>query len=219
MIGVSRYFSPRIVWLLIGLAVGSATLPAQSIVDQLAREICTCLEAGPLIYPRVQVSRCVDSVLDAHPRRIRNELQLSVGNADHRRRLEDLLVDPLTSDCTVIRDLPESPPAAAPRYSDLQLLQAPPRGGRKQPAADSGTQVVREGARKSTVVARLVQITANEWIVRTPEGQNLQLLVSASEPVPPRPAYDSVFRFEYQLDWHATPERVVRRLTGVKSLK
>ena len=219
MIDVSMYPDPRNVWLLIGLAFGTATLTGQSLVDQLAREICTCLEAGPLIYPRVQVSRCVDSVLEAHPRRIRNELQLSVGNADHRRRLEDLLVDPLTFDCSVIRELPEAPPAAAPRYSDLQLMQAPPRIAGKLPAADSDARVVREAARTRTVVARLVQVTEKAWIVRTAEGETLHLLASPSEPIPYRPAYDVDLRFAYELDWHATPERVVRRLTGVKSLK
>ena len=203
---------------LLAAVAGGIHLPAQSIVDQLAREICNCLEAGPLIYPRVQADRCLETVLDAHPRQIRSELQLSVRNADDRRRLEDLLVDPLTSDCAVIRELPEAAPPTAPRYSDLLLMQAPPQIADKRPVADAARKTVRESGDVRSVVARLVDVVDTEWVIETRDGQTMHLRIEPAQSTSNRPPRDAYRRFTYQLDWHSAPLRVVRRLTGVKSI-
>ena len=218
MIIRSDHPAPRAVCLLLVLAIGSAGLGSQAIVDQLAREICNCLEAAPLIYPRVQADRCVENVLEAHPRQIRSELQLSVRNAEDRQQLEDLLLDPLTSDCAVLRELPQTQPPAPPRYSDLQLMQSPDRVAEKDPAADTSERVIREASRQRTVVGRLVEASAVEWTVVTPDSTRITLQVPPDFPGTPPASREAYYRFAYELDWHGAPRRVLRKLEGVKSL-
>lgn len=216
--GVAGLIHTRSLWLLLALAAGGPRLDGQSIVEVLAGEICRCLENGPLIYPRVQVKQCVDATLEAHPRRIRNELQLSVRNADDRRQLEDLILDPLITDCSLLRELPPAPPTTAPRYSDLELVGAPTRSATKHPPPDGASRVVRSTGGSQSVVARLVDANADRWMLETSGGESVEVRLPATSPTIVRPSPNAYHRFYFELDWRGSPERVTRRLTGVKSL-
>ncbi|THH35562.1 hypothetical protein [Neolewinella litorea] len=103
----------------------SLPLSAQSLLRQLADEVCSCMTTGEIVYPRLQAGRCIEDVAKAHPRRIQDELQLSVLLASDRRRLGELLVDPLAEHCTALLELGE-PEATEPelKYSDFPLARA-----------------------------------------------------------------------------------------------
>ena len=136
----------RLFFLALLMLIASRHAVAQPLLDTLAARVCDCMAAAPeIVYPRMQASRCVLSISTAYAGRIRSELQLSGSTSRDRRRLSELLVDPLTRNCPLLQQL--GPGIVEPElsYSDRELLeQQAPTSTAKRPAADPPKQLTRE---------------------------------------------------------------------------
>ena len=154
----------------------AAPLGAQALLDTLAVKVCDCMDAAPeLVYPRLQASRCVTRVSTTYAGRIRSELQLSTRSASDRERLGELLVDPLTAGCPLLRRLAPGLHQAELHYSDRSLLQkvALPEGSKRPPASPAAA-TAREAPdllRRSGTLAQL------------PNGEQLRLLLDSGDVV------------------------------------
>lgn len=193
-------------------------LPAQSLVDQLAREVCSCLTAEELVYPRVQADRCMETVLDAHPRRIRAELQLSVRKPEDRLQLEDLLFDPLDRNCPVIRQFSQAAPSPAPRYSDIPLITSRQDALPKHPPADDSERVVSDGPEVRTLTGELTELGTGYLRMRNGEGQIQLLYLDGASQLPPAGLVQGRrYLLTFTLDWRTSNQRVQPRVISVKS--
>lgn len=119
---------------------------AQELLERLAREVCDCIQAeAEIIYPRIQAMRCLGQVVEANPRSIRAGLQLRVDIETDRRRLSDLLIDPLLAECPMLAGLAPGEVEPRIRYSDVELSRQAIRGDdtrrspKRSPPADPAT--------------------------------------------------------------------------------
>ncbi|CAH1002312.1 hypothetical protein LEM8419_03224 [Neolewinella maritima] len=149
----------------------TGALSAQPLLDTLAVKVCDCMHATPeLVYPRLQANRCVLTISTAYASRIRAELQLSPRKASDRRRLGELLVEPLTADCPLLRALAPGTLEPELHYSDFPLLKKArlPKVDKEPPASPAAT-TTRE-------VPTLLR--ASGTLTQLPNGDRLRVLLA-----------------------------------------
>ncbi|WP_157974496.1 hypothetical protein [Lewinella sp. IMCC34183] len=193
--------------------LGAARLGGQSLLRQLADEVCECLGTGEIVYPRLQAGRCMENVARAHPRRIQEELRLTVTSAGDRERLSELLIEPLAEHCNALRRLAERAADPEPRYSDIPLLrQRATSPYAKEPPPDGPAATVATPANRRLVSGRLVAIGREEFTVRLPGGERLTLRYNHRQLRRAGPRVGETLSFTYYLDWTAEAGRVVPTL-------
>ena len=152
---------------------------AQPLLDTLAVRVCDCMGATPeIVYPRLQANRCVSNVSTAYASRIRTELQLSSRKASDRRRLSELLIDPLTEYCPQLKEL--GPGVAEPQlsYSDRKLVQQSTAAGAKWPAANASSVTTRAGREEDSLTGTLTELpTGDQLRLLLPDGRVVTLLL------------------------------------------
>ena len=137
------------IWRIALLCVFCSNLNGQHpLLDTLAVKVCDCMDAAPeLVYPRLQATHCVTRVSTTYAGRIRSELQLSTRRASDRQRLGELLVDPLTAGCPLLRELGPGILEPQLQYSDFSLLERVPAAEvSKHPLPDPTMATTREAA-------------------------------------------------------------------------
>ena len=158
----------------------SAPLGAQALLDTLAVKVCDCMDAAPeLVYPRLQAAHCVTRVSNTYAGRIRSELQLSTRKASDRQRLGELLVDPLTTGCPLLRELGPGTLEPQLQYSDFSLLErVPVAEANKRPPADPVAATTREAADLLRARGTLTQVPEDDRLrVLLPTGEVMTFLL------------------------------------------
>ena len=156
------------------LALCSRASGQQPLLDTLAAKVCDCMNAAPEhVYPRLQATHCVSRVSDAYAGRIRSELRLSTRRASDRQRLGELLVDPLTAGCPLLRELGPGTLEPQLQYSDFSLLdRVPVAEVNKRPPPDPAAATTRE----ATDLLR-----AKGTLTHLPDNDRLRVLLSTGE--------------------------------------
>ena len=205
-----------VVWIVLWCLL-SGGIEGQDLVQELAREVCSCLSAEELVYPNLQADRCLTTVIDAYPRQIRTELQLSVRKADDRKALEAMLIDPLTSDCQVLKNLQPEPRERELHYSDFLLAKKSVKVLGKHPAPDAPSRIVAAEPESLYLRARVLKIGYNELEVRGPGEQVYQLLITDRKT---RRQLDlevgKTYTLEYAFNWRTSDGAVLRELLDVR---
>lgn len=206
----------RSILLLLPLLV-PCVLPAQTLLRQLADEVCDCLSDANIVYPRIQVDKCMQDVANAHPQRIREELRLIVTSSGDRRRLGELLIDPLAEHCSVVGELTSRESEPELHYSDIDLLRrsARPRA-KKGPSADREQDRVLHRTNLRTGAGELLEIGRNSLRVRLESGDTLTLTYQSRQLRRADPRAGDRIEFTYYLDWTADRLRVTPTLSELE---
>ncbi len=192
-------------------------LAAQSLLQELAGEVCDCLSGTEIVYPRLQAGKCTDDVAMAYNGRIQDELHLTVSSDGDRRRLTDLLVDPLAEECEVLRRLAASSGEAESHYSDLHLLQRRARPlAAKHPAADAATAVIREVAHPRWTGGEAVEVRRDLLLVRLNDGTLLPLRYQSRQLRRSDISPGDRLEVRYGADWTSEAGRVTWELLEVR---
>ena len=204
-----------VVWMML-LCLSPNGIGAQDIVQKLAREVCNCLSAEELVYPHLQADRCLTTVLDAYPRQIRAELQLSVRKDDDRRALEAMLIDPLTADCKVLQNLHPERRERELHYSDFQLAKKIVKAPNKHPAPDASARIVTAEPETFHLEGQVTKIGSHEVEVLGADDRIYRLLITARKT---RRQLDlevgQTYTLEYAFDWRSNDGAVLLELVDV----
>lgn len=149
-------------------------MSGQELVSELAADICACMEAAPeIVYPRMQARRCVDKVLEAHPRSIRAALDLSIDLPADRAKLVELFIEPLHADCDMLRELKPGEVEPKLRYSDFDLLKTTVAFTKPDapPPPDDATSTLKEISDRFVLPATVVERPGRDRLWVTMEGE------------------------------------------------
>ena len=194
----------------------STQMDGQALVHMLAKEVCHCLSAEELVYPKLQADRCLTTVMDAYPRQIKAELQLSVRKDDDRKVLEAMLIDPLTADCQVLQDLHPPPPERELHYSDFPLAKIAAKPIGKQPLPDPSAQIVSSEPEIQYLRAKILTFGNLELEVSGPNGQVYRILISDRKLLRQLELeIGRTYTLKYAFDWRSSDTTVLRELLGV----
>ncbi|WP_157975944.1 hypothetical protein [Lewinella sp. IMCC34191] len=198
------------------LVLAGSHLSAQTFVEQLATEVCNCLSAEALIYPRIQADRCVETVVNAHPRQIKAELKLSVRRDDDLKQLEALLIDPLAENCTVLRDLQPEREEPELRYTDIPLVRNSGTNAEKHPPADDRSSIAIEAPALYELRGKVTAYDGNRLELRAEDGRTVRLSVADRQLR--RQLILTVgnqYTVSYRLDWRSDDKSVLRIVEDV----
>ncbi|NJB84395.1 hypothetical protein GGR26_000140 [Lewinella marina] len=207
--------SPLLCCLLLGLP-----LSGQSLLQQLADEVCNCMSAAEIVYPRLQAGRCIEDVAKAHPERIQDELQLSVLLAADRRRLGELLVDPLAEHCTALLALGAEEidrPGPELKYSDFSLARAAdaPAVG-KWPPPDVPATTLRDAPTYLQTSGELLEIDRDVIRILLDSGRVLTLHYQPRQLRRSPPRTGQRLQITYTENWTADDRRVTYDLLEMR---
>ncbi len=193
---------------------------AQSFVQQLAQEVCNCISSEELVYPRIQADRCVETVVNAHPRQIRTELKLSVRKDDDLRQLEALLIDPLTENCQALRNLTPKRTERELRYTDIPLAKRSGTADVKNPPPDASRRIVSDAANTTQIEGVLLGSAGWTLEIQPINGDIVYIEVGDRQL---RRQIDfqigETYTFTYILDWRSDEKTVLRQLLDVNKPK
>ena len=199
------------------LFLASSGICGQDLVQELAKEVCSCLSAEELVYPNLQADRCLTTVIDAYPRQIKAELQLSVRKDDDRKALEAMLIDPLTADCQILKNLHPERRERELHYSDFPLAKTSTKAATKHPEPDPPSQIVAVEPESLYLRGKVVKLGSQELEVSGPDDRVYRLLMTDRKT---RRQLDlrvgQTYTLEYTLDWRSSDGAVLRELVDVR---
>ncbi|PPK88119.1 hypothetical protein CLV84_1083 [Neolewinella xylanilytica] len=202
--------------LLVLTGLGQRTT-GQSFIQQLAREVCNCISAEELVYPGIQADRCVETVVNAHPRQIRAELQLSVRKEDDRRQLVALLIDPLADSCEALKALSADKQDRKLRYTDIPLARSNRSPAEKHPPADPRSTITAEAPELFSISGVILALSGEQLELRTDDNRTYVLQITDRHQRRRLDLETGKHRtVVYRLHWQIDPGAVVRILEDVK---
>lgn len=193
-------------------------LHAQSLLDRLADDVCTCMsEAAEIVYPRIQASRCVDQAAERYGASIRKTLQLDVERAVDRYRLADLLIDPLTTNCPQLQDILDDQPEAELHYSDYNLLTTGQYyRSEKHPPADPVATTSKEGTATVEVTGTVERVGDEQFGLLTPLGNVLEIEYQSRQLREVDLTPGRRVTISYARDWDVAGTSIRNRLVEIK---
>ncbi|MGB3799807.1 MAG: hypothetical protein WA952_08310 [Lewinella sp.] len=190
---------------------------AQSFIEKLATEVCNCLSAEELIYPRIQANRCLETVVGAYPRQIRTELKLSIRRDEDRKQLEALLIDPLSENCTALQNLAPEKEEPKLRYTDIPLARRRASTAEKHPPADDRSTLTAEAPRIYRLIGELTAYDGDRLKLRTEDGKST-ITIHIEDRQLRRQLELTVgnrYTITYRMDWRSDDNSVLRILEDV----
>ncbi len=185
---------------------------AQPLLDTLASKVCRCMANEPeIIYPRLQAARCVNEVASRYAPQIRRGLSLTMALPEERRRLTELLIDPLTSGCPMLQGLTTDKREPELNYSDFPLFRArTPMRFQKHPPPDPPATTLREGEDMLRVNGTVAAVNAGNLLeLRLESGKTLSFLLRARHLRRTHFSVGQPLRVTYTYDWQSDAKRAV----------
>ncbi len=182
----------------------------QALIDTLAARVCDCMQDAPeIIYPRLQARRCVDDVSRGYTSRIWMELFLSTDRPDDRRRLTELLIEPLAIGCPMLQDFAPGRGEPELHYSDFPLARAANRKQTaKHPLPDLAATTTQEGRDVFRISGTLLLSSTGDTLpLRLESGSIMEFVLPSRQLRRVNLTVGQALTVTYRYDWQTDEKR------------